>query len=132
MTDAASRLRLPPAVRESVDAFLAGLRDRFGSRLVEVRLFGSYARGEAHEDSDVDCLVLLDHVGPEDDRAITDLTGDLTWQIGGVVISPLVMSAAAFEAWKARERRTPLEIDREGLLLHPAALEYARRGSRGV
>lgn len=132
MTDATSRLRLPPAVRESVDAFLAGMRDRFGSRLVEVRLFGSYARGEAHEDSDVDCLVLLDHVRPEDDRAITDLTGDLTWQIGGVVISPLVMSATAFEAWKARERRTPLEINREGIPLHPDAQKNARRGPRGL
>jgi predicted nucleotidyltransferase len=86
-------------------------------RLVALRLFGSYARGEAHEESDVDCLVLLDHVEPEDDRAITDLAGDLTWQIGGAVISPLIMSAAAFDAWKARERRTPLEIEREGIPL---------------
>lgn len=112
-----SRLSLPPVVRENVDAFLDGLRARFGPRLLEVRLFGSYARGEAHEDSDVDCLVLLDHVDPVDDRAVTDLVGDLTWQIGGVVISPLVMSATEFEAWKARERRTPLDIEREGIPL---------------
>ena len=100
-----------------MDVFLAGLRDRFGSRLVGVRLFGSYARGETHEESDVDCLVLLDCVAPEDDRAITDLTGDLTWQAGGVVISPLVMSVDRFNAWKARERRAALEIDREGIPL---------------
>lgn len=117
MADTTQRLRLPPVVRENLDAFLAGLRTRFGSRLVSVRLFGSYARGEAHEDSDVDCLVLLDRVDPQDDRGVTDLTGDLTWQIGGVVISPLVMSAAAFEAWRSRERRTPLEIEREGIPL---------------
>jgi predicted nucleotidyltransferase len=112
-----SRLSLPPVVRQNLDAFVNGLRTHFGSRLLEVRLFGSYARGEAHEDSDVDCLVLLDRVAPNDDRTVTDLTGDLTWQIGGVVISPLVMSADEFEAWKARERRTPLEIARDGILL---------------
>ena len=117
MADSAEYLRLPPMVRENLDAFLAGLRARFGLRLVSVRLFGSYARGEAHEDSDIDCLVLLDRVDPEDDRAVTDLAGDLTWQIGGVVISPLIMTDAAFEAWKARERRTALDIEREGVPL---------------
>ena len=117
MAETVEQLRLPPLVRDNVDAFLAGLRARFGTRLVSVRLFGSYARGEAHEESDVDCLVLLDRVDVEDDRAVTDLTGDLTWQIGGVVISPLIMSADAFEAWKASERRTPLEIEREGIRL---------------
>jgi predicted nucleotidyltransferase len=108
---------LPPLVRQNLDAFVSGLRGRFGARLLSVRLFGSYARGEAHEDSDVDCLVLLDRVDSADDRAVTDLAGDLTWQIGGVVISPLVMSQAAFESWKARERRTPLEIERDGIPL---------------
>jgi predicted nucleotidyltransferase len=111
------RLGLPPLVRENLEAFLDGLRARFGPRLLSVRLFGSYARGQAHEDSDVDCLVLLDRVDPEDDRAITDLVGDLTWQIGGVVISPLIMSETAFERWKAGERRTPLDIEREGVPL---------------
>jgi predicted nucleotidyltransferase len=108
---------LPPMVQQNLNAFLAGLRGRFGTRLVSVRLFGSYARGQAHEDSDVDCLVLLDRVDPADDRAITDLAADLTWQIGGVVISPLIMSEAQFEAWKARERRTPLDIEHEGISL---------------
>jgi predicted nucleotidyltransferase len=111
------RLALSPLVRENLEAFLAGLRTRFGPRLLSVRLFGSYARGQAHEGSDVDCLVLLDRVDPEDDRAVTDLVGDLTWQVGGVVIAPLVMSASSFERWKLRERRTPLDIEREGIAL---------------
>lgn len=117
MADNTELSLLPPVVRQNLNAFLAGLRRRFGTRLVSVRLFGSYARGQAHEDSDVDCLVLLDRVDPADDRAITDLAADLTWQIGGVVISPLIMSEADFEAWKGRERRTPLDIENEGIAL---------------
>lgn len=120
MTDAA-QVRLPAAARETVDAFVAGLVARFESRLIEVRLFGSYARGEAHEDSDVDCLVLLGSVAPADERAAANLAGDLTWQIGGPVISPLVMSTSAFAAWKDRERRTALEIEREGIQLYSGA-----------
>ena len=108
--------RLPVAVQRGLDLFVSGLRERFGSRLAAVRLFGSYARGTAHEDSDVDCLVLLDRVTPGDDRTITDLAGDLTW-LADLVISPLIMSVDRFDAWKASERRAALEIDRESVSL---------------
>jgi predicted nucleotidyltransferase len=117
MADTTAGPHLPALVRRTLDTFAAGLRERFGPRLKEIRLFGSYARGEAHEHSDVDCLVLLDRVEVLDDRTVTDLAADLTWQIGGVVISPLTMSVEAFDAWKARERRTALEIEREGIRL---------------
>jgi predicted nucleotidyltransferase len=42
-----------------VDGALRGLRAAFGSRLRAVALFGSYARGEATERSDVDLAVVL-------------------------------------------------------------------------
>ena len=45
------------------DGFLPALRRRldalYGDRLVRAVLFGSYARGEATEESDVDVLVVL-------------------------------------------------------------------------
>ena len=45
------------------DAYLPALRARlaalYGDRLVRVVLFGSYARGEATPESDVDILVVL-------------------------------------------------------------------------
>lgn len=46
------------------DGFLSDLRQRleahYGDRLVRAILFGSHARGEATEDSDVDTLVVLE------------------------------------------------------------------------
>jgi len=117
MSHGTSDLRLPALVDATLNAFVAGVRERFGARVVSMRLFGSYARGAATEDSDVDCLVLLDSMDRDTDRAITDLAADLTWQIGGVVVSPMAMSVAEFDAWKALERRTPLEIEREGIPL---------------
>ena len=57
------------------DAFLPDLRARlaalYGDRLVRVVLFGSYARGEATEDSDVDVLVVLREKGSSYDEAWT-------------------------------------------------------------
>jgi predicted nucleotidyltransferase len=55
------------------------LRHSYGDRLVDVVLFGSWVRGEAHEESDVDLLVVLDQL---EDRAfernrIVDILFDL-------------------------------------------------------
>ena len=43
-------------------AVAADLRDLYGERLQQVVLFGSWARGDAHPESDIDLLVVLDRV----------------------------------------------------------------------
>jgi uncharacterized protein len=54
----------------------------YGARLLDVVLFGSWVRGQAHEESDVDLLVVLDEVADrarERDRivdALFDLEAD--------------------------------------------------------
>ena len=56
-----------------------GLEKLYGSRLRELWLFGSYARGEQDEDSDVDVLVVLPeivHYGTEVERT-SALASDL-------------------------------------------------------
>lgn len=45
---------------------IALLKDRFGNRLVYVGLQGSYLRGEATEDSDVDVMVVIDGLNAAD------------------------------------------------------------------
>jgi predicted nucleotidyltransferase len=58
-----SSLRPPlEALRARLEALRARLRVTFGERLRDVRLFGSYARGEADEDSDVDVLIVIDEL----------------------------------------------------------------------
>ncbi len=42
------------------------LLERFGSRLLFLGLQGSYGRGEAGEDSDIDVVTVLDRVGRSD------------------------------------------------------------------
>ncbi len=57
-------LRTP--VRDAISiarAVAADLRELYAGRLREVLLFGSWARGDAHPDSDIDLLVVLDEVG---------------------------------------------------------------------
>lgn len=58
---------------------------------VEVLLFGSHARGEATEGSDVDVLVIV----RDRDARTEDRIGDLAWEVGfkaGVVLSAVVVA----------------------------------------
>jgi len=49
--------------------YLDELKALFGSSLLFVGLQGSYGRGEATEGSDIDAVVILDQVTPEDLKA---------------------------------------------------------------
>jgi predicted nucleotidyltransferase len=61
------------AVDKWLDDFIDRLRERFGERLVFVGHHGSWARGEPTPSSDIDCLVLLDHVETSDLRAYAQI-----------------------------------------------------------
>jgi predicted nucleotidyltransferase len=50
---------IPEAVRPCLELLRQRLQQDLGDNLLEIRLFGSYARGEARTDSDVDVLVLV-------------------------------------------------------------------------
>jgi len=49
-------------IKELLAALKAGLKAIYGSRLKGIYLYGSYARGEQQEDSDVDVLIVLDQI----------------------------------------------------------------------
>ena len=49
-----------------IQQYLSKLKSLFGSRLAFVGLQGSYGRGEATDNSDIDVVVILDHAEPED------------------------------------------------------------------
>ncbi|MCU0469449.1 MAG: nucleotidyltransferase domain-containing protein [Arcicella sp.] len=46
-------------IQPIIQEFTEQAKAHYGDRLAKIILFGSYARGEAHEDSDVDLLVVL-------------------------------------------------------------------------
>ncbi len=49
-----------------MDRFLKALNDQFGDRVWFVGLQGSFAHGEATENSDIDMVVILDELSPSD------------------------------------------------------------------
>ena len=55
------------------DNFLKALEHRFSSRVWFAGLQGSRGRGEAREDSDIDLVVILDTLSPEDIEAYNEM-----------------------------------------------------------
>ncbi len=78
---------------DALDRFAALVRSALGPKLVELRLFGSVARGDAGPDSDIDVLVV---VQPESERrALANQVIDIAFDVNlacDVYISPRVVS----------------------------------------
>jgi len=90
--------RLPPPVAHVVAQLEKGLRVLYGKRFRELLLYGSYARGQATEGSDVDLLLVLD--GPVDPvREILRLE-PIKWPLeldATLVLSVMPVSYQAFQ-----------------------------------
>lgn len=111
---------LPPTLSATETAalreFIARARGLLGSDLRSARLFGSRARGEGHERSDLDIALLVTPEG----HARRHLLYDLAFDVGlahGVELAPLVLEERRFEELKDRERLIARDIESEGIPL---------------
>lgn len=105
---------LSPSERAAIDEFVAAARHTLGSDLVWVRLFGSRARGEGHEYSDLDLALIVTPAGRARRRQLYDLAFDIGL-CHGVELAPLVIEQQRFEELKARERQIACDIETEGI-----------------
>ena len=80
-------------------------------------LYGSYARGDNRNDSDLDVLILVDkeNVTVPETKNITYPLYEIEFDTG-IIISPLVLSK---KKWEAKHHITPFyeNVRREGLVL---------------
>jgi uncharacterized protein len=82
----------------------------------QVVLFGSYARGEATEDSDVDLLVVMDQVGPRGRR-----TAPIRLMLAEEYVLPVdivVQSDDAVQKWKDVPGSFTQRVFQEGIVLY--------------
>ncbi len=50
--------RTDPIVEEAISLYISRIRDAYGDSISQIVLFGSYARGEAGPESDIDLMVI--------------------------------------------------------------------------
>jgi hypothetical protein len=105
---------------EEVRAALAALKQRLesllGDALVNLRLYGSRARGDAEPDSDVDvAIVVRDPASGTRDRILREVAEVELETL--VPLSTIVFPEDDFRRLLEGERRIALDIEREGIPL---------------
>jgi predicted nucleotidyltransferase len=106
----------PERVRVATMEYAEVLRRSLGKRVRAVRLFGSWARGEARPDSDVDVWVLVDSL----DETTRYLPFELATEVSlrhDLDLAPAVMDETEWQHLCDRERRIARDIEEEGVLL---------------
>ncbi len=104
-------------VRDIAREFAKQARAHFGARLHDIRLYGSAARGDWQEGSDVDVLVLLDRVLAADREWIAERATRLGVLDAGVPLSTVTLPEVEFRKLQNRERLFAREVERDGIAL---------------
>jgi predicted nucleotidyltransferase len=68
------------------------------SSIREIILYGSYARGENNDESDIDIMTLVDSDSPELRVRIIDIASDIGLD-SGYFISPTIVAVDTFREW---------------------------------
>ncbi len=82
--------------------FTKGARELLGDKLKGVILYGSYARGDFDDESDIDVMVLVDIPKGElhrYSRPITKIADNADWDYN-TVLSPTLTNAEEFSRYK--------------------------------
>jgi predicted nucleotidyltransferase len=66
-----------PITQKALDLFIEKIKDHEGENLSKIILYGSVARGEANEDSDIDVLVILKECLFKNKKAIWSISSDV-------------------------------------------------------
>jgi uncharacterized protein len=82
--------------------------------VIDMRVFGSCARGEAQQDSDIDIFIEIESLTKKNKERIRDIS----WQVSldnGMVISPIIFSRNELEQSPLRASPVVENIMREGI-----------------
>jgi predicted nucleotidyltransferase len=110
------KTRINPAIDPIVRAFKKAMQELYGDRLCDVILYGSYARGDYDEESDIDLMIVLaDEVVNTyaEIRKITAVETEFLLKYG-FAISPLPVS---YNKYNASFGGVYQEARKEGLLV---------------
>ncbi len=92
----------------------AKLLELLGSNFISIILFGSKARGDYDEDSDIDVAIIVNCLDKDLKKNILSIITELETKYN-IPLSTLIISKDEFEDLKRRERKIALDIEREGI-----------------
>ena len=110
---------LQPNERAGLTAFVERLRQRYGDDLLRVVLFGSKARGDFDDESDLDLLIVVRMLDGRYRQYWSEIA-DIAWQVEleyGVVTSLIVKDQADYARMRRHRLLLARNIERDGIEL---------------
>ena len=109
---------MPKDVNKEIQEFIKQIQKLLGMRLKKVILYGSYARGDYNQQSDVDIMILTD-LSFEEIEEYRDKISDIAYDIElntGIILSPVIKN---IEKYNSRISFVPFykNVEREGVVL---------------
>lgn len=112
---------MPQKMNGLLQNYISEIKKIYGTHLLKIILYGSYARGDFRPDSDVDIMILLD-LSDIDLKKYSKELSYMTYDFNldnDVDIKPIAKSEEHFKKWVVNY---PFygNIDREGVVLYGA------------
>jgi predicted nucleotidyltransferase len=102
-----------------IEELIEKLTDQFMSRIHSVVLFGSYAKGSAAKDSDIDLLFIVTDLKDKDVREAIERECAGYQYSHNIRISPLIVDIAEFKKMlEAKDMNVGKEIRKDGISLY--------------
>lgn len=113
--------KLPEQINNAVQEFIKGVKDILGDRAKKIILYGSYARGDYNDSSDIDIMILTDlndDVIIEYRNKIWEYAYDIEWDNNfDITLSPLVKNIDKFNYW-LEALPFYMNVQKEGVVLN--------------
>ena len=113
---------MPQTMQQLIQQYVSNIHDIYGSHLRQIILYGSYARGDFHPDSDIDIMILLD-LSDIDIKKYRHQLSDMTFDFNmdyDVDIKPIAKSEEHYRKW-VDNYPFYSNVNREGVRLYVAA-----------
>ncbi len=93
---------LPEQIDNMLQQFIEQSVESYEPHIKKIILFGSYARGDFRDDSDIDIMVLVDFPHEEIGDHMSDLSDisfDISYNNDFIEINPVMQNADFFNKW---------------------------------
>jgi predicted nucleotidyltransferase len=102
--------------QKAIDEFVRRAIEKYGDMVDGIILFGSVARGEAKEDSDIDILVITEGDSFKMQKQISEIVVEILLE-KGVYISVKVLSREEYNFLKEVKSSFYRNISKEGIVI---------------
>ena len=111
--------KIPKKIEKSINEFISESNKMFGNRIKKIILYGSYARGDYEEGSDIDIMILTDMTDEEIikySEKLWDFAYDIELE-NDVLLSPTIKNIDKFNYW-LKALPFYMNVEREGFYMN--------------